>query len=167
MHANYLKWEALMRGRTDSSSPEFLLAHQNQASVTAGQDTQGQGKAAFFAPGVWRPGLWPLSHPPSPAVFILVYEDEDSPIPQISLEVVPHTMKLITINAKSGELMLVRVEPIFPVLGPLKDPLPHKGESVLTKQDGQISTCRASKEQTVVLSLVSAERGKIKTNFSE
>lgn len=52
----------------------------------------------------------------------------------------------ITINAKSGELMLVKVALIFCRARSTKGPLLHKYESILTKQNRQSGRCRGLRQ---------------------
>lgn len=74
--------------------------------------------------------------------------------------VVSPVTKQSPINAKSEELMLGKAELIFPSAGSSTGLPPHTRESIWTKQNWQISRCRASDKWAAPLSLVCARGGK-------
>ena len=102
-----------MRERTDSSSLEFPLAHQTQASVLLGRG------GLPCLPQVYGVLACDLGHtyPPSWHSFWFIY------CPQFTkslCEAVSRVTKHIPIRAKSGELMLVKLELIFSSTGSSK-----------------------------------------------
>lgn len=165
MHTNYLRWETIMRERTDPCSLEFPLAHQAQATASERGRTRRRQWAASFAPvqGTLACGLR-HTHPLYWYSFWLM---RPSQFTKPVCAVVSPVAKQIPSNAKSEELMLGKVELIFSSAGSSAGLLPHTRESFWTKQNWQISRCRASDKWAVPLSLVCARGEKIKTKFSE
>lgn len=129
MHTNYPKWESIMR-RTNSSSLEFPLAHQNWTPV---QDKwAGEGCLVGPKPAPSWPAASVNTHPPcwDSSGFM-----KSPRCTKSRRTVAPALTKPIAINAKPGSSYWKKSNSFASTLAPLNGPLPHKRESTLTKQN--------------------------------
>lgn len=144
MHTNYPKWETIIRGRTKSSSFR-ISACLSEEGLSAGRaNTHLLGRGLPPLPQVYSVPDCALRHTHT-AFWNSFWFMKTSPSHQILVRS-GFPSQRITINAKSGELMLVKVALIFCSARPTKGPLLHKRESILTKQNWHTGRCQGLRQ---------------------